>query len=250
MINILIVDDRTFVHKTLKTYLESEPDLNIVGFANNGKEAIERVAALNPDVVLMDIEMPIMDGLSATQIIVQHYTHPKILILTIQNNQEHLDRAFKAGAKGYWLKNTTAKELANAVRYVHKGYFQLALELIDKYQPPTSQLDSQLTDKQELDKKLDILDTVLAKVEGKFSNLQELTPKKLNQTIENTVKQEINLRKERDANLQYKIDRLQQKLKRLEKNLSLLAKIQLVCNLILFIAVGYCCYVILTNLVF
>ncbi|HEY9771353.1 MAG TPA: response regulator transcription factor [Coleofasciculaceae cyanobacterium] len=128
MINVLIADDQNFVRKTLESYLTPELDLNIIGFAENGKVAIERVASLNPEVVLMDIEMPIMDGLTATKTIAQRFKETKVLMLSIHDREQDIARALKLGAKGYWLKNTSAKELADAIRYVHKGYFQLALD--------------------------------------------------------------------------------------------------------------------------
>ncbi|MEL7011630.1 MAG: response regulator transcription factor, partial [Cyanobacteria bacterium J06588_4] len=128
MIKVLVADDQNFVRKTLESYLEPEFDLEIVGFADNGKAAVQKVSQLKPDIVLMDIEMPVMDGLTATKTITQKYTDTKVLILSIHDREQDVDRALKLGAKGYWLKNTTAKELVDAIRHVHRGYFQLALE--------------------------------------------------------------------------------------------------------------------------
>lgn len=230
MIDILVVDDQTLVHKTIKNYLAAEPDLNIIGFARNGKAAVERVATLHPDVVLMDVEMPVMDGLTATKIIAKKFTRTKILILTIEIEKEQLNRALQSGAKGYWLKSTTAKELANAIRQVHQGCFQLTLELIDKYRLDTTFFDSK-SEKAELSK-LDILETI-AKLESKVDDLRELTPSKINATVEKIIRRRIEQRNEHNTNLQYRLDRMQQRLTRLEKNLSLFAKIQLTCNFIL-----------------
>ncbi|PSB07451.1 hypothetical protein C7B62_19920, partial [Pleurocapsa sp. CCALA 161] len=158
MINILIADDQNFVRKTLESYLEPESDLQIVGFAKNGEVAVHKVAQLKPDIVLMDIEMPVMDGFTATETIAQKYADTKVLMLSIHNQKQDVARALKLGAKGYWLKNTTAKELANAIRYVHKGYFQLALELVDKHFAKTASSDSLPKQDQELSHKLNMVD--------------------------------------------------------------------------------------------
>ena len=89
MINVLVVDDQKLTHRLIETYLKTEQEIEIVGFANNGQEAIEKVSHLHPDIVLMDVEMPKMDGLSATKIITQKY-NTKVLILTVHDNEQHL----------------------------------------------------------------------------------------------------------------------------------------------------------------
>ena len=247
MINILIADDQNFVRKTLESYLEPETDINVVGFAENGEIAIEQVEHLKPDVVLMDIEMPVMDGLTATKTIVERFKETKVLILTIHDKEEHLAQALKIGAKGYWLKNTTARELADIIRYVHKGYFQLAWELIEKHfnknitesTPPEQILSA--SDRENL------VDFVLTRIEHKVGSIGELKPQKLQQTIENIIEQELSLRKEKDNNLQFRLDRLKNRFNMLEKNLSLATKIQLVCNLILIIAVSVLGYLVFTT---
>ena len=93
MIDVLIVDDQKTIHTILESYLETETDLNIVGFATSGQEAIEQVSNLQPDVVLMDIEMPNMDGLTATQIIRDRFVNTKVLILTVHDNDQHLNQS-------------------------------------------------------------------------------------------------------------------------------------------------------------
>jgi DNA-binding NarL/FixJ family response regulator len=245
MINILIADDQNFVRKTLESYLEPESDLQIVGFAKNGEAAVHKVAELKPDVVLMDIEMPVMDGFAATKTIAQKYTDTKVLMLSIHNQKQDVARALKLGAKGYWLKNTTAKELANAIRYVHKGYFQLALELVDKHLSKTMALDPLPRQDLELSRKLNMVDTVLAKIEQKIDSLEELTPHSLNETVEAIVKQEMSLNKDRDSNLQFRFDRFTQHSKRHEQKTNLAIKILAISNLVLFstiLALGYFCF--------
>jgi DNA-binding NarL/FixJ family response regulator len=237
MINILVADDQNFVRKTLESYLEPESDLQIVGFAKNGEVAISKVAELKPDIVLMDIEMPIMDGFTATKTIAQKYADTKVLMLSIHNQKQDVARALKLGAKGYWLKNTTAKELANAIRHVHKGYFQLALDLVDKHFANT--VPSDLLPKQELElsHKLSMVDAVLAKIEQKVDFLEGLTPSSLNETLEMIVKQEMSLKKEDSDNLQFRFDRFTQHSKRFEQKTNLVIRILLISNLILFVAI-------------
>ncbi|MEL6580610.1 MAG: response regulator transcription factor [Cyanobacteria bacterium J06621_12] len=246
MIKVLVADDQNFVRKTLESYLEPESDLEIVGFAHNGKVAVQKVFQLKPDIVLMDIEMPIMDGLSATKAITQKNTDTKVLILSIHDHEQDVARALKLGAKGYWLKNTTAKELVDAIRHVHKGYFQLALELVDRH------FDAITTDKpvlgqEELSHKLNMVDTVLAQVEQKIDTLEELTPHSLNETVESIVRQEMSVRRERDANLQFRFDRLNSRLKRLEQKNSLAISLLFASNAILFFAVTILGYMILSR---
>lgn len=237
MINVLIADDQNFVRKTLESYLEPESDLNVVGFAEDGEQAIAQVASLKPDVVLMDIEMPVMDGLSATKTITEKYGDTKVLMLSIHDREQDVARALELGAKGYWLKSTTAKELADAIRHVHKGYFQLALELVEKHFQRAEVFRLQSQRDFELNSKLEVVDRVLAKIEQKIDWLEKLTPKNLNQKIETIVKQEIEQQKERDDNLQFRFDRLRHQLNRLEKKTSLILTTQLICNLVLLVAI-------------
>lgn len=133
MIKVLIVDDQRSIQNLLKTYLDKTPNLNIVGTADNGKMAIEQVESLNPDVILMDIKMPILDGLSATQIISERFVETKVLILSIHDEDIYLNKALQVGAKGYLLKNTPPEELVNAIFSAHKNYFQLGPGLLEKY---------------------------------------------------------------------------------------------------------------------
>lgn len=247
MINVLIADDQNFVRKTLESYLAGEADLNVVGFAENGEAAIDQVAQLKPDIVLMDIEMPIMDGLTATKAIVEKFSDTKVLMLSIRDHEQDVARALELGAKGYWLKNTTAKELADAIRYVHKGYFQLAVELVEKHFGKIPISGSKLMQDLELSKKLTMVDTVLAKVEQKIGSLEELTPQSLTETVETLVKQEMSLQKDKDANLQFKLDRLKHKFERLEKKTSSTIKNQLIFNIVLLIVVVALSYFIFVS---
>jgi DNA-binding NarL/FixJ family response regulator/uncharacterized protein involved in exopolysaccharide biosynthesis len=132
MIRVFVAEDQRTVQQILKSYLELEPDLEVVGTAVNGQLAIERIETLKPDVVIMDIEMPELDGLTATRAISQRFGETKVLILSIHDDDRYLNNALQVGAKGYLLKTTPPKELINAIRAVHQGYFQLGPGLIEK----------------------------------------------------------------------------------------------------------------------
>ena len=133
MIEILIVDDKQSVREILKSHIEEEPSLKIIGYAENGEEAIDFTKAHQPDIILMDIEMPVMDGLTATQIISEQFVNTKVLIMSIHNEDNYLSAALQVGAKGYLKKNTPAKELINAIYSAYKDYFQLGPGLLEQY---------------------------------------------------------------------------------------------------------------------
>lgn len=133
MINVLVVDDQKTSQQYLKTVLEVEPDLEIVGLANDGKEAIEKVAKLQPDIVIMDINMPVMDGLTATKIITERYPLTKVLIFSLNDDDKSLSHAIEVGSKGYLYKSTPSEDIALAIRSAHQGYFQLGPGLLEKY---------------------------------------------------------------------------------------------------------------------
>lgn len=132
MIRVLLVDDQTLIRLGLKALLELETDLQVVGEAENGKTAIELVKQLQPDVVLMDVRMPVMDGVAATREISERFAATKILMLTTFDNDEYLAAALRYGAMGYLLKDTPSEELAAAIRAVYKGYTQLGPGLVEK----------------------------------------------------------------------------------------------------------------------
>ena len=133
MINVLVVDDQKTSQQYLKTVLEVEPDLKIVGLANNGKEAIEQVAKLQPNIVIMDIDMPVIDGLTATKVITERYPLTKVLIFSLNDDDKSLSHAIEVGSKGYLYKSTPSEDIALAIRSAHQGYFQLGPGLLEKY---------------------------------------------------------------------------------------------------------------------
>ncbi len=120
-IRILIVDDHEMVRNGLSVMMEREADFTVVGEAQNGKEAVEMVSKLHPDVVLMDLRMPEMDGVEAMRQIRATQDDVKFLVLTTYDSDEYIFDAIEAGAKGYLLKDASREELFRAVRTVHRG---------------------------------------------------------------------------------------------------------------------------------
>lgn len=132
MIKVLLVDDQSLIRQGLKALLELEPDLEVVGDAENGEIAIHLIEELSPDVVLMDIRMPIMDGVAATWEIQKRFPGIKVLVLTTFDDDEYVKAALQNGAMGYLLKDTPSEELAVAIRAVYKGYTQLGPGIVKK----------------------------------------------------------------------------------------------------------------------
>jgi DNA-binding NarL/FixJ family response regulator len=120
-IRVLLADDHGVVRKGLRFVLESEPDIEVVGEASDGRQAIERAQEDKPNVVVMDIAMPRLNGIDATAQIMKHEPRTGIVILSMYSDEEYLLRALTAGAKGYLLKDTAESELVNAVRMVAAG---------------------------------------------------------------------------------------------------------------------------------
>lgn len=132
MITILLVDDQKMIREALKTILESEIDFQIVGTADNGVTAINQVKELKPNIVLMNIEMPGIDGVDATETISKRFPDTKILILSSYDSDEYITKSLAVGAKGYLLKDTSFQDIAAAIRSVHKGYTQIGSGLLEK----------------------------------------------------------------------------------------------------------------------
>jgi hemolysin D len=131
-IRILIVDDQNFVCKMLQCSLESQPDLEVVGMVHNGQDTFDQIERLRPDIALVDIEMPGMNGIAIAHTIREQYAQTKVLILSSHDDDSYIRDALQAGAKGYLLKNTTPEELAHAIRFVQRGYLQLGPGLFEK----------------------------------------------------------------------------------------------------------------------
>ena len=120
-IRVLIADDNAIVRQGLVSLLQQEPDLSVVGQAGNGQEAIKMFSQHQPDVVLMDLRMPQMDGIQAIKTIRGEFANPQIVVLTTYDGDEDIYRGLQAGAKGYLLKDTEPDELFAAIRTVFVG---------------------------------------------------------------------------------------------------------------------------------
>ena len=116
----------------LASLLQAKPDLEVIGFAENGQIAVEKALTWQPDVVLMDVRMPIMDGVAATGTLQEQAPEIKVLVLTTFDDDEYVSQAMAKGAKGYLLKDTPSDELATAIRSVYKGYTHLGPGLFEK----------------------------------------------------------------------------------------------------------------------
>lgn len=121
MTRLLLVDDQTLIRQGIRMLLMTEPGMEVIGEAANGREALEKAAALRPEVVLMDIRMPEMDGVAATREICQRFPEIGVIILTTFDDEEYIFEGLRAGARGYLLKDISSEEMAEAVRVVAKG---------------------------------------------------------------------------------------------------------------------------------
>ncbi len=120
-IKIIIADDHTVVRNGTHQLLEKEPDFKVVGEATNGKEAIELVTTLQPDIAIMDISMPVMDGIEATKQIKAIHPATAVLILSAYDNDEFVFTLLEAGAAGYLLKDASGQDIVNAIRAILRG---------------------------------------------------------------------------------------------------------------------------------
>src|SRR5579863_9804523 len=125
-IHILLADDHTILRAGLKMMLNAQPDMEVVGEAQDGKHAISEAYRLQPDIVLMDITMPDMSGIEATRHIKKTQPEVKILVLTMHENEEYVFQALRAGASGYMLKEAADTELITALHVVYDGQFYLS----------------------------------------------------------------------------------------------------------------------------
>lgn len=131
-IKIMIVDDQRLMREGLKTILELEQDFNVVQLAENGKDALDKITDVEPDVILMDIRMPIMDGVECTKIIKQKYPSVKVLILTTFDDDEFIIEALINGAVGYILKDLSSEKLVGAIRDAYNGNSIMQPEVASK----------------------------------------------------------------------------------------------------------------------
>ncbi len=136
-IRVMVVDEHGMVRKGIVAYLKNDPDLHIVGEAQNGREAVELCEQLQPDVILMDLQMPEMDGITATRIIRQRWSQVQVVALTSFPDRDKVQNALQAGAISYLLKNVSGEDLAEAIRDAYAGRATLAQEAVQALiQPP------------------------------------------------------------------------------------------------------------------
>lgn len=121
MINVLLADDHGVLRDALCYLLEAQGDIKIIATATDGLDALEQAKRLCPDVAVMDISMPRMDGLKAAKEMVKHCPKTRIVMLTIYNSREYIEQALSAGAQGYVLKDAAGRELVEAVRTLYAG---------------------------------------------------------------------------------------------------------------------------------
>lgn len=120
-IRVLLVDDQSLFREGLSTLLSVWDDIEVVGEANNGQEALEQTAMLKPDVILMDLRMPVLDGVAATRKLQQDFPQVHVIVLTTFDDDEHIFEALRAGAVGYLLKDVQSNKLVEAIRAAAQG---------------------------------------------------------------------------------------------------------------------------------
>jgi DNA-binding NarL/FixJ family response regulator len=150
VIRILIADDHPILRQALTMFLQCEPDMTVVGHAGDGQEALELFHQHQPDVTLMDLQMPKMEGADAIAAICAKFKHARIVVLTTFDGDEDIYRGLRAGAKGYILKGAEPNELLDAIRTVHQG---------QKYIPPTitAKLAERMNTEELSDRELEVL---------------------------------------------------------------------------------------------
>lgn len=155
-IRVLIVDDHPMVIAGIKTFLAEYPQIQVIGESINGKEAIERAKTMLPDIILMDISMPVMNGLEATKIINKNLPTIDVIILTMHDDKEYIRQIFQCGAKGYVLKNAPQSDILKAIESVFRGdaFFspevsKVLLEEITGERKKPSEVDPTLTQQEE-----------------------------------------------------------------------------------------------------
>jgi two-component system response regulator NreC len=169
-IKVLLADDHTIVRKGLRSLLDSEATIEVVGEAEDGREAIEKVEQLSPDIVVMDSTMPILNGLEATRHIVKRFPQVKVLVLTMHTNEEYIFQFLQAGAAGYLVKQAAPTELVSAIQAVQRGdYFlspAISKTVVEEYIKQAKAIDREDGFEQLTDREREVLQLI---VEG-FSN--------------------------------------------------------------------------------
>lgn len=185
-LKILLVDDHHLVRKGIKALLVDHEDLEVVGEAADGQEAIELNRKLHPDVILMDVRMPVCDGIEATRLIREEFPEAKILMLTVSEDDHHLFEAIRQGAQGYLLKNVEPAELAAAVRGMARGEAPISPSLARKIINGFAKSASGRTSDLQLAEELTVREREVLRMVAKGSTNREIAGKLF--ISENTVK--------------------------------------------------------------
>ena len=143
-IRVMVADDHGMVRKGIVAYLKNNPDLEIVGEAENGRDAVELAQKLAPDVILMDLQMPELDGIAATRLITKQHPHTRVIALTSFQERANVQDALQAGAISYLIKNVSGEDLAAAIRAAFAGRAMLAHEAVQALIQPAPAPDESL----------------------------------------------------------------------------------------------------------
>lgn len=135
MIRILIVDDQNLIREGIKVLLEKASEIQIVGIADDGESALQKIGEIQPDVVLLDIDLPGIDGLAVAKKISSKYPQVKVIMLSSYENESYVIKSTESGAKGYLLKSVSSKELEWSIKLVHQGYSAFKSELLTTLTP-------------------------------------------------------------------------------------------------------------------
>jgi len=137
-IRVLLADDHAMMRDGLQALLAATPDIEIIGAVGNGLDAVRQATVLKPDVVIMDISMPDMNGIEAAELLSKKHPEISVIMLSMHSSSEHVYRAVSAGATGYLLKESAGEEIVTAVRTVHAGrtYMSQALETLERHSAP------------------------------------------------------------------------------------------------------------------
>jgi len=143
MIRILIADDHAVVAEGLKTLIEAQTDMQVVAIVGDGREAVRQVGELEPDVVIMDLSMPELNGADATRVLLEQGPGRKVIVLSMYADHEYVRRALKAGALGYVVKRSAGKDVVEAIRAVHAGERYISPMVADAVstEPPAGKED-------------------------------------------------------------------------------------------------------------
>jgi len=131
-ITVFLADDHTVIREGLRAYLDAQPDIRVIGEAGNGREAVKKIADLEPDIAVLDIGMPKVSGVDATAEISRRHPSVGVVILSMHSTNEYVFRALQAGASGFVVKESAGRELINAVRAVHAGHRYLSQQISDQ----------------------------------------------------------------------------------------------------------------------